>query len=224
MGLRNLRKLAAEPGTAEDWRTLFHTYEECVNAKPLHFAIQGFLPAQGVTIIGGLAGHSKTLCMISMAKALLHATPLFGYPAFSVPARAERILYLIPESALGPFYHRVKLFGLEDDVRTGKLFIRTLEAREPLLGLGDSRLLAAAAGAHCFLDTAVRFMTGDENEVSRLFSRQLFDLISAGAITVTGAHHSPKSFETQERMTLENVLRGSGDIGALLDRLGDAAD
>ncbi len=199
-----------------DWRSLFHGYEECVNAPPLHFAIEGFLPAQGITMIGGLSGHGKTLAMLSMARALLHGTPLFGHQLFSVPERAGRVLYLIPESALGPFFHRIKLFGMEEEVRSGKLLIRTLEAREPLLGLGDARLLAAAQGAYVFLDTAVRFMAGDEDKVSREFAQQLFDLVAAGAIASIGAHHSPKSFEKETFMTLENVLRGSGDIGAML--------
>src|SRR5262249_2097650 len=43
----------------------------------------------------------------------------------------------------------------------------------------------------------------------------LFRLQAAGARTITGAHHAPKSFETKETMTLENALRGSGDIGAM---------
>jgi hypothetical protein len=42
----------------------------------------------------------------------------------------------------------------------------------------------------------------------------LFGLIGAGARTVTAAHHSPKSIETAKYMSLENVVRGSGDLGA----------
>jgi hypothetical protein len=58
-------------------------------------------------------------------------------------------------------------------------------------------------------------MEGDEGaENSRLFADTLFGLQRAGARTITGAHHSPKSFGKDNFMTLENVLRGSGDIGA----------
>jgi hypothetical protein len=86
------------------------------------------------------------------------------------------------------------------------------------LSLADPRLLKAAEGADVFLDTAVRFMDGAENaaEDSRKFAKMLFDLQGAGARTIVGAHHSPKAFEGKDNITLENVLRGSGDIGAML--------
>jgi len=80
------------------------------------------------------------------------------------------------------------------------------------------RLLEAANGADVFLDTAIRFMTGDENNASeqKQFADTLFNLQRAGARTITGAHHSPKSFGKDTYMALENVLRGAGDIGAML--------
>jgi hypothetical protein len=85
------------------------------------------------------------------------------------------------------------------------------------LSLTDSRLLEAVKGADVFLDTAVRFMDGAEDaENSRIFADCLFGLQRAGARTICGAHHSPKSFGKDSFMTLENVLRGSGDIGAML--------
>jgi hypothetical protein len=79
-------------------------------------------------------------------------------------------------------------------------------------------LLDAVKGSDVFLDTAIRFMVGDENSASeqKLFADTLFGLQRAGARTITGAHHSPKSFGKDTFMTLENVLRGSGDIGAML--------
>lgn len=79
-------------------------------------------------------------------------------------------------------------------------------------------MLTAAAGADIFLDSVIRFTTGSENDAenARLFSDTLFRLLQAGARTITGCHHSPKSFETAEHITLENVLRGSGDLGAMI--------
>lgn len=200
-----------------DWRDLFHSYEDFVNAPPLRFAINGFLQENGLTMIAGPSGDGKTLIMLSMARALLEATPLFGHYGFSVNEPAKRVLYLVPESGMGPFWHRVKLFHLEEHVRDGRLFIRTLSSREPL-ALNDPRLLAAGEGAHVFLDTAIRFMDGDESaaEDAKIFAQRLFNLQAAGARTITGAHHSPKSFGAADYMTLENVLRGSGDIGAML--------
>lgn len=72
-------------------------------------------------------------------------------------------------------------------------------------------------GADVFLDTAIRFMDGaEDDESSKIFADTLFGLQRAGARTICGAHHSPKSFGKDNFMTLENVLRGSGDIGAML--------
>jgi DnaB-like helicase N terminal domain/AAA domain len=198
-----------------DWRKLFHSYEDVMNAPPARFAIDGFLQEEGITLLGGLAGHGKTLCMLSMVRALLEGGKLFGH--FPVTAKAERVIYLIPEAGLGPFASRLKTFHLEDYIRDGRLFCRTLSSPESLL-LTDPRLLDAVKGADLFLDTAVRFMIGDENSATeqKLFADMLFGLQRSGARTITGAHHSPKSFGKDTVMTLENVLRGSGDIGAML--------
>ena len=199
----------------ENWRSLFHSYEEFVSVPPVSFAIEGFLQEEGITLIGGLAGHGKTLCMLAMARALLEGGKLFHHFAVSKPA--ERVIYLIPEAGLGPFAARLKTFRLEQYVRDGRLFCRTLSAKGQL-PLTDPRLLEAARGADVFLDTAIRFMVGDENSASeqKVFADTLFSLQRAGARTITGAHHSPKSFGKDTFMTLENVLRGSGDIGAML--------
>ena|ERR1700746_1346098 len=131
---------------------------------------------------------------------------------------SDRVLYLIPESGLGPFVHRLKLFGLTEHVKSGRLFYRTMTAIEQRASLVDPRLLKAAEGADVFLDTAIRFMEGDENSASdsRAFANTLFKLQGVGTRTITGAHHSPKGFDGREQMTLENTLRGSGDIGAML--------
>jgi len=61
-------------------------------------------------------------------------------------------------------------------------------------------------------------MAGDENSAAeqKQFADTLFNLQRAGARTITGAHHSPNSFGKDNFMTLENVLQGSGDIGAML--------
>jgi hypothetical protein len=203
-------------GKGDNWRPLFHTYDEFLNAPPLVFAIGGVVQEQGVTLIGGLAGHSKTLFMLDMVSAMLNGFGLFDH--FSVPRLRNKVLYLVPESGISPFWARLKLFHLEDHLRADRLLVRTLSCQEEITGLSDPRILKAAEGADIFLDTAVRFMQGGENDVepSRIFAQTLFDLLAAGARTITGAHHSPKSFETQDRMTLEGVLRGSGDIGAMI--------
>ncbi len=217
--LHELVAEACEYGEIDDhsWRSIFHAWEEFENAPPLRFAIDGFLQEAGVTLIGALAGHAKTLFMMAMAVALLEHLPLFGYRLFTVPRPAKRVLYLIPESSLGPFWSRLQLFRLHEHVRADRLLVRTLSCREQI-SLADPRLLKAAEGADVFLDTAVRFMDGSENEVesARPFADNLFRLLSSGARSITGAHHAPKGFESQDHMTLENILRGSGDLGAML--------
>lgn len=204
-------------GGDEDWRSIFHTSDEFENAPPLRFAIEGFLQEAGVTLIGGLPGHGKTLIMLAMAKALLEELPLFGLQLFTVPRPARRVLYLIPESSLGPFGSRLQLFRLQEHLRSDRLLVHTLSSREQV-SLDDPRLLKAAEGADVFLDTAVRFMDGSENDVesARPFANTLFRLLHVGARSITGAHHAPKVSEGQGYMTLENILRGSGDIGAML--------
>ncbi len=214
--VERMRETLLGSGDADSWRSIFHTSEEFENAPPLGFAINGFLQEAGVTLIGGLAGHGKTLLMLSMVRALLQESALFGYEPFSVSRRAERVIYLIPESSIGPFWSRIKMFGLEQFVREDRLLIRTIQAREQV-DLTDPRMLAAVEGADVFLDSVVRFTVGSENDAenARLFSDVLFRLLHSGARSITGCHHSPKSFEGAQSMSLENVLRGSGDLGAL---------
>ena len=130
---------------------------------------------------------------------------------------AKRVLYLIPESGLGPFVHRLRLFDLCGHVKDKRLFYRTMSAQDPWEKLTDPRILRAAEGADVFLDTAIRFMDGEENSASdsRQFADILFALQAAGTRVITCAHHSSKGFERQNTMSLETALRGSGDIGAM---------
>ena len=203
--------------TEQEGKSIFHSIEEFENAPPLRFAINNFLLEDGITMIGGLSCHGKTLVMLSMAQALLDGRPLFGYEPFAVTKPAERVLYLIPECSIGPFWSRLQLFRLQEHVRSGRLLVRTLSSPEDI-SLDDPRLLQAAKGADVFLDTAVRFMDGSDSDIedTRPFAATLFRLLRSGGRTVNGAHHSAKAFENAEVMTLGNVLRGSGDIGCML--------
>jgi hypothetical protein len=199
-----------------DALSIFHSYNDYVNAPPLTMVIEKWLQADVVTLLGALAGHGKTWVMLQMVRSLLTGEPLFGYPPFKVNEKAERIVYLVPEVSIGPFKHRLEKTHLMPFVQERKLLTRTLSSPGEVR-LGDAKLMAAVKGAHLFLDTAVRFMEGSEQDVgdAKMFSKALFDMQRAGARTVTGAHHSPKALESNNNMTLENVLRGSGDIGAM---------
>ncbi|HXY48825.1 MAG TPA: AAA family ATPase [Terriglobales bacterium] len=210
---------------AENWKFQFHSVEEILNAPPITFAIEGFLPEKGITMLGGLAGDGKTLVALDMCRTLIEVCPLFGY--FKAGAPSKHVIYLVPESGLAPFASRLKLFGLHKHAGT-KFFCRTLDPVQmtpyhPHYGpeelvLSDPALQAACKGADVVLDTAIRFMDGNENdsEDQRRFANQLFSLLKAGARTVIGLHHAPKSFSRDNYIGLENALRGSGDLGAML--------
>lgn len=204
------------PVDPNKWRDLFHTYQEFQESEPIKFAIKGWLQEDGITMYGGLPGHGKSLLGLSTAKALLTGKPLFGLPCFSVE-RSKRVLYLCPEVGLGPLKHRVNLFRLEPFIKSDGLLIRSLSAREPAV-ITDKRILKACEGADVFLDTAIRFMQGEENSATeqRVFAQNLFALLSAGARTVVGLHHAPKRFATDSYMDLDNALRGTNELGAML--------
>jgi len=211
---------ARSSGEANGWRDVFHTFKEFEEAPPLNFAIDGFLQNDGATMIGGLSGHGKTLINLSIARALLAGKGARLWDLFAVTESAVRVVYLIPECSLTPFKHRLRLFGLYDCLRPedGRLLVRTL-SKGPTPCLSDPHILYAAKGAHVILDTAVRFGDGDENSAGdnqRGLAKDIFALLGAGARSVIGAHHSPKPFAKESVMTLEGVLRGSGDVGAML--------
>jgi len=104
---------------------------------------------------------------------------------------------------------------LEEFVRSEKLLIHTLSVKSGRVALNDPRLLSIAARNDIFIDTVARFMSGGEDiEDARELADSIFGLLFAGARTITAAHHSPKAFENAKYMCLENVVRGSGDLGA----------
>lgn len=199
--------------------SLFDNFSEYENAPPLRFAIENFIQENSVTAIAGLSGNAKTWIALSIIRALL-VGPSKLWGLFNVLSRSERVIYLIPESAIGPFKHRLQLMGLFDEVRTGRLLTRTL-SKGPAPSLQDPRLLAAARDADIVCDTGIRFMSSMEsensaNEAAKGLSEDLFALQRAQARTINVLFHSPKSFGSQNSMTLENMIRGSGEFGAAL--------
>jgi len=216
-GLRSTSGPGIEPA---GWAGIFHSWNEFENSPPLSSSIGGFLQNDGATMIGGLSGHGKTLVMCSIAKALLAGKGARLWDLFNVEENALRVVYLIPECSLAPFKHRLQLFHIYDclALNDGRLLVRTL-SKGPTPFLSDPRVLFAAKGAHVMLDTAARFGEGDENAADdnmRGLANDIFALLSSGARSVVAAHHSPKAFSRENVMCLENVLRRSGDIGAML--------
>ncbi len=200
------------PGVPADWRSLFHSKEDALNAPPITFLIDGFLQREGVTAIAGPVRERKSLIALNVAHALVTGEKLFDH--FAVVKKPERVLYLCPEVSLGPFTDRLKKIGLMDYV--GKtLFYRTLSA-DGTLKLDAEELKPALPGSVVILDTAIRFLEGDENSSKdvRAFADGIFALLRDGAESVVMLHHSPK--DSGDTMTLENAMRGSGDMGAFL--------
>ena len=74
-----LQDLLSVGDFSDQWKSLFHTFDEINDVPPTQFAIEGFLQEDGITLIGGLAGHGKTLCMLAMVRALLEGGKLFHH-------------------------------------------------------------------------------------------------------------------------------------------------
>jgi len=193
-----------------EWESRYHDRHEAENAPPISFLIDGFLQREGVTAIAGPVRERKSLIALNIAHALITGEKLFGH--FEVVKKPTRVLYLCPEVSLGPFTDRVKKIGLMDYVGE-TFFYRTLSA-DGHLKLSD--LGKELPGSVVFLDTAVRFFEGDENSsaAARSFADGIFALLKKGAESVVMLHHSPKS--QGDGMSLENAMRGSGDLGAFL--------
>jgi hypothetical protein len=202
--------------SAHAWRAVFHAYDDFENAPPLRMAIKNLVPLDAATAIGALAGHGKTWLLMSIVKAMLKGRGTMLWNHFEVVAYVPRVVYLIPESALGPFTHRLRTLGLFPFLKSDRLLVRTL-SMGPKPVLSDPRILAAAKGSFVVLDTLARFTSGDENSADefQVLANDIFALMAAGAEGVAAAHHAPKSFAGANTMSLEAILRGTGDIGAV---------
>lgn len=197
----------------DNWRDYFRSVGQLEDGD-VRMLINDFLP-EGINFIGALSGHGKTLLALSMVKSLTTGEYFLGkyQPEDVLPC-----LYLIPESSSRAFKMRCKAFGIPDDP---ELFLcRTISEGVTLL-LDDPILLKAVQEMKpvIFLDTMIRFSYArDENSASenQRLAKDILALRAAGAVSVVGLHHSTKS-SANEDMTLENCLRGTGDIAALCD-------
>lgn len=205
--------MGARPANPDSWRELFPTYDELNETPEPELVIEKFVNTGEITVVGALPKHSKTWVMLSMSKAILSGEKWLG--RFNTK-KAERVLYLIPEAGMQQVKRRLVLMRLMGYVKEQRLLVAPRRPRLTLKDLTDPRILKASEGADVFLDTAVRFIKGDETvENIKLFADECLN-IAAVARSVVIAHHSPKAFELTDRITLENVLRGSGDFGAMV--------
>jgi hypothetical protein len=194
------------------WRKRLRTRSE-LQRGPIEFFIKGFLP-EGITFLGGLSGSGKSWLALSMAKSLTTGKIFLG--CFEVP-EVQNVIYLAPESGEKSLRTRLDIVGMPEE----RFFCTTVN--EGGLKLNDGDLVAAVQELKpiVFLDTAIRFLNGAEENSASATSASLADaifaLLKSGAKAVVGVHHSPKSSAGTESLTLENSLRGTGDIGAMCD-------
>lgn len=197
-----------------DWRTLFHTREDILDCPPPTFLIENFLAKQAICAIAAPVAQRKSLIALNMARSLCTGEPLFGF--LPVINRPSRVLYLCPEMGLISFSERVRKMGLSDYAGE-TLFIRSMN-------MGNLNLIDipndALSGSVLIVDTAIRFMKGDENSSADMqaFSETLFSVQRRqgqdGAIVIL--YHSPKATKDASELTLENCMRGSGELGAAI--------
>jgi|SRR5579883_870463 len=191
------------------WRQAFKSLSE-MEQGDLRFLIDRILP-EGVTFIGALSGAGKTWFALSMARALTTGEPFLGNYKVGEPVN---VIYLVPEAGERSFRKRM------ERMRIDKRFLcRTM--RDGVIDLANPLLLSAIRELKpaVFLDTAIRFSDADSenssSENAKGLANSIFALLRAGSPAVIGLHHRPKN--VAESMTLENVLRGTGDLGAMCD-------
>jgi hypothetical protein len=232
--LHQLFTLTKQPGMAAALKQMAELYtkkEEAAKTCLDHFRsvgemesgevdqiIEGVLQ-EGIVFIGATPASGKTLVALSFARAICTGRPLFGIDQYQVK-RPRQVIYLIPESGDHAFRKRCEAFRIPDD--KSKFMARTISAGVPL-ELSDPILIEAVSQTKpvVFLDTASRFMkSNDENSAAQ--NRQLVNdviaLLAAGAATVVLVHHATKNSKKEGAMTLESMLRGSSDLGAMCDQ------
>jgi hypothetical protein len=200
-----------------NWRSEFRNLSEMEDGD-IVMIIDGVLQ-EGTCFLGANPGHGKTLVALAFAKAITLGEPLFGIPEYMVK-KPRNVIYLIPESGDRTFRKRGEAFRLPEDDR---FIARTISSGGPL-ALSDPSLMEAVRQLTpvVILDTASRFLkSNDENSAAqnRMLVNDVIALRAAGAIAVIILHHAKKSTtEKRETMTLENMLRGTSDFGAMCDQ------
>jgi hypothetical protein len=214
-GAANLTQQAQQGAIQDvDWRTHYHSRDEMENAPPPSFLIEDFLQVESITALAAPVGQRKSLIALNVAHALCTGEALFG--RFAVTRKPERVLYLCPEMGLQSFTDRLRKIGLMPYVGES-IFCRTM-SMEGELAL-DDMLPEELLGAVVIIDTAVRYLKGDENssEHMRAFAESVFRLRKdCGAAAVLLLHHSAKGTKESNELTLENAMRGSGELGAFV--------
>ena len=216
MGGRVLGQTPAET-VPTNWRSHFRNLSE-MEQGDIVMIIDGVLQ-EGTCFLGANPGNGKTLVALAFAKAICLGQPLFGIADYTVQ-KPRNVIYLIPESADRAFRRRGEAFRLPPDDR---FIARTISSGGPL-ALSDPALMEAVRQTKpvIILDTASRFLQADdENSAAqnRMLVNDITALRAAGAPCVIILHRAKKSQSAKrETMTLDNMLRGTSDFGAMCDQ------
>ena len=206
---------ASAPERVADWRSFFKTVGQ-LDEGDIRMLVADFLP-EGVTFIGALPGECKTLFTLSLVKALTTGRTLLGNDQWKV-SETIPVIYMIPESSGRAFRKRCEKFGIPND--ENKFICRTI-SEGGTLQLDDPVLQEAVRQLKpvVILDTFIRFNDA-EDENSAAQNKQLAEdvtkLRQMGAVAVVALHHATKAIR-EKGMSLETVLRGTGDIAATAD-------
>jgi len=208
------RMKALRSGCIPLWRQKLHSVDELAQGEPIQI-IKHILP-EGVSFFGSLSGVAKTWLALSLSKALTTGEPFLG--VWEVPQK-RNVIYLCPEMGARSFRARCEKLHLPVSDR---FYCQTIN--DGAIALNDPLLFQAVRdlnGPVIILDTAIRF-SGAESENDSIenangLAALAFALLRAGALAVVCLHHSKKAQGESNFMTLENVLRGTGDFGAMAD-------
>jgi hypothetical protein len=207
----------------DDPATMWDTKSQAESEPDLQWVISLLAHTGESTWFGALPKVGKTWVLLCILKSLLTGEPLFGDPRLTVPHKSKRAIYLCPEAGMSSMRSRLKKLGLIEHLYDpitnpeGRLYLRTLSKGQKL-PLDDHMLLEMAKGADIFIDTAIRYLEGDENSSKdvKVLTENVLNLLSSGARSLWVAHHAPKGFENASSMSLQNMFRGSGEYGAAL--------
>ena len=213
----------AAPVGPVDWRSHYHTFEQVSNAPRPRFLIDGFLQLQSITAVAAPVGQRKSIIGLNIAHCLCTREPLFDHFPANPECVPSRVLYLCPEMGLISFSDRVRKIGLMPHV-CESFFVRTMNPVQETPGKRPDTLTLEnlqedeVRDAVVIIDTAVRFIQGDENSSAdmRVFANSIFRLAEIGAAAVVVLFHSGKTTKEQPELTLENAMRGSGELGAFV--------
>lgn len=215
VGIQSSRLAIVEPERWATWQEAFHTVSELPEGD-ITFLIDQIMP-EGISFTGALSGVGKTWFTLSMARALATGKKFLG--VWNVPEPVH-VIYLCPEMNAKAFRKRCERFGMLgcDHFRCMTISDGApIDLSSPLLAAAIKELRPVV-----FLDTAIRFSAAqDENSASenaKGLARGVFRMIHLGARAIGCNHHRSKETARAEvEMTLENVLRGTGDFGAMTD-------